>query len=70
MATVPDKAQLATLLEKFGVIVIPDGRGNYAHNAAFYLIDPQGKLVDVLDYKDVNAIARQLTGILQNGKGA
>jgi protein SCO1/2 len=70
MATVPDKAQLATLLDKFGVIVIPDGRGNYAHNAAFYLIDPKGRLVDVLDYRDVNATARQLTGILRNGKGA
>jgi protein SCO1/2 len=69
MAVVPDKAELATLLQKFGVIVIPDGRGNYAHNAAFYLIDPQGRLVDVLDYKDANATARQLTGILQNGKG-
>ncbi|KAB2337331.1 SCO family protein [Cytobacillus depressus] len=49
MARIPDPAELISLLEKFGVIVIPDGTGNFTHNSAFYLVDRNGKLAQVFD---------------------
>lgn len=69
MARVPNEEQLESLLEKFGVIVIPDGNGNFAHNSAFYLVDPKGSLTDVMDYKEVDAAADKLLSILQKEKG-
>ncbi|WP_442599241.1 SCO family protein [Neobacillus sp. D3-1R] len=50
MARIPNQAELDSLLNKFGVTVIPDGNGNFVHNSAFYLVDKKGTLVDVMDY--------------------
>ena len=50
MARIPDQAELDSLLKAFGVIVIPDDNGNFAHNSAFYLVDKKGNLIDVMDY--------------------
>ncbi|PLR80704.1 SCO family protein [Bacillus sp. V33-4] len=69
MARIPDQAQLESLLDKFGVTVIPDGNGNFAHNAAFYLVDGSGTLVDVMDYMDIDAAADKLANLLETGKG-
>ncbi|WP_102347838.1 SCO family protein [Bacillus sp. Marseille-P3661] len=69
MARIPNQEQLDNLLAKFGVIVIPDGKGNYAHNSAFYLVDGKGKLVDVMDFQDVDTAATKLLDILKAGKG-
>jgi protein SCO1 len=66
MARIPDLNQLESLLEKFGVIVIPDGNGNFAHNSAFYLVDGNGTLVDVMDFTDVDAASNKLITILQD----
>lgn len=54
MARIPDADQLKTLLDEFSVIVIPDGEGDYQHNVAFYLVDKNGYLMDVLDYSDIS----------------
>lgn len=67
MARIPDQAQLDLLLKSFGVIAIPDGNGNFAHNSAFYLVDPRGILIDVLDYQEVDNAAQRVLDILQNG---
>ena len=48
-ARVKDAGDLAALLNAFGVVVIPDGRGDYQHNAAVHLLDPRGRLARVLD---------------------
>ena len=40
---------LRQLLRTFGVTVVPDTLGGYVHNAAILLVDPQGRLVRVLD---------------------
>src|SRR5690606_38930681 len=69
MARITDEDELHSLLEKFGVIVSPDDYGNYTHNAAFYLIDKNGKLMDVLDYTNVDAAANHLINILENETG-
>lgn len=69
MARIPNQGELDTLLEKFGVIVIPDDNGNYTHNSAFYLVDKQGTLVDVMDFTKINEASNKLVRILVNDKG-
>nr|WP_231689629.1 SCO family protein [Bacillus sp. FJAT-27245] len=68
MARIADQAELDSLLKEFGVIVIPDGEGNFAHNSAFYLVDPEGNLADVMDYKLTDEAARKVLGILGKGE--
>ncbi len=46
---VPDPAGLAQLLRRFDVVVVPDGRGDFEHNAALLVVGPQGRLVRVFD---------------------
>lgn len=61
-----DQQELDGLLDEFGVIVIPDDYGNYAHNSAFYLVDPNGKLSEVMDFRDVDAAAETILAILDS----
>lgn len=56
MARVPDRGEMNTLLSKFGVIVIPGDNGDYAHNGAFYLVNPEGRLVEIMDYMKVDRV--------------
>ncbi len=42
-------AGLAELKQRFGITVLPDGFGGYAHNAAIHLVDPQGRIVEIVD---------------------
>ncbi|WNS76992.1 SCO family protein [Bacillus sp. DTU_2020_1000418_1_SI_GHA_SEK_038] len=69
MARIPNQAELDSLLEKFGVIVIPDGLGNFTHNSAFYLVDKKGRLIDVMDYTEIEEAAAKVTSILENEAG-
>ena len=46
---VPDVAQQQALLRRLGVVVIPDGRGDYEHNAALLVFDAQGRMVRIFD---------------------
>jgi len=64
MARINDQSELDNLFNEFGVIVIPDGDGNFAHNTAFYLVDPKGNLVDVMDYTKIDEAAARITSIL------
>lgn len=48
-ATVQDPADLNTMLALFNVIVLPDGLGDYTHNAALFLIDEHGMLSKAYD---------------------
>jgi protein SCO1/2 len=46
---VPDAAEQQALLQRLGVVVVPDGRGDYEHNAALLVLDAQGRLVRIFD---------------------
>lgn len=48
-STVPDAAQRARLLAAFGIVVVPDGRGDFVHNAAIHVVDAQGRLRGIHD---------------------
>lgn len=69
MARIKDQKELQYLLDEFGVIVIPDEYGNFAHNSAFYLIDRQGTLLEVLDYKKIDEAANTVISILDEEAG-
>ena len=42
-------AELQSLLDAFGVIVLPDGAGGFIHNTAIYLVDAEGRLARIYD---------------------
>jgi protein SCO1 len=48
-ARVHDARELSSLLGAFGITVIPDGRGDFQHNAAVHVVDAEGRLARVLD---------------------
>ncbi|HKJ70434.1 MAG TPA: SCO family protein [Gammaproteobacteria bacterium] len=43
------RSGLEKVLKRLGVVVLPDGHGGFSHNAAFYLIDRDGRLVAIID---------------------
>lgn len=66
MARINDQGELNSLLNEFGVVVIPDGEGDFAHNSAFYLVDRAGKLVEVMDYTMIPEAIETVVTILDN----
>jgi len=66
MARIPDKEELQALLEEFGVIVIPDGNGGFAHNSAFYFVDREGYLIEVMDYQQTEKAAEKVLQVLES----
>jgi protein SCO1/2 len=45
----PDPRDRQRLLADFQVTVVPDGRGDFEHNAALLVVDRRGRLVRVFD---------------------
>lgn len=70
MARIPDQAELQTLLDAFGVVVIPNGHGHFTHNSAFYLVDRKGNLVDVMEYTKIDEAANTITSMIESDMGA
>lgn len=60
---VPKQQELDFLLEQSGVIVIPVEDG-FVHNAAFYLINPEGQLINIFDYTSPDQVVNELKQIL------
>lgn len=69
MARITDETELQNLLDEFGVIVIPDGNGHFTHNSAFYLVDRDRFLVEVLDYQKTEEAAEKVNSILRENVG-
>src|SRR5699024_11419483 len=65
MARVKDEHQLDNLLDELGVIAIPDGVEEFTHNVAFYLVDPDGILIDIMDYLDTELAGEKVNDVLQ-----
>lgn len=49
---VPDPKETQRLLADFQVIVVPDGRGDFQHNAALLVVNQHGQLVRIFDYAE------------------
>lgn len=62
LAARPDTADGLQRLERaFGVTVIPGPLGSYVHNVAVHIVDPQGRLVEIMDWGDPDPVVRALT---------
>jgi protein SCO1/2 len=61
VAGVADAQARSTLLDRAGVVVIPDGIGGYVHNAGLYLVDAAGHLTAVYDPEDIEGLRAALT---------
>ncbi|NYT79127.1 SCO family protein [Alcaligenaceae bacterium] len=48
-ATLTDAAQRQAVLKAFGIIVVPAAMGQFEHNAAYHVVTPEGKLVQIVD---------------------
>jgi protein SCO1/2 len=55
---------LGQLERTFGITVIPDEYGGYTHNTAIHLVDPRGRLVEILDTGDAQHVAQDVRGRL------
>ena len=51
---------LDQLERTFGITVIPDGLGGYTHNAAIHVVDPQGRLIEIVDSGQSDVAARMV----------
>lgn len=61
---------LEALLDRFGVVVIPDGIGGYQHNAALLVVDARARVVRIFDYGELEealGFARSLAGMSAAG---
>jgi protein SCO1/2 len=47
-------ADAQRLLDRYQVVVIPDGLGGYEHNAALLVVDPAGRLLRIFDYAELD----------------
>lgn len=47
-----DATQRNVLLRSFGVVAVPAPLGQFEHNAAFHLLDSDGKLARIVDFDD------------------
>ncbi|MCC6484014.1 MAG: SCO family protein [Armatimonadetes bacterium] len=56
-----DQKGLAKLMRVFGVTAVPDGAGGFVHNAAIAIVDPQGRLVAIVNWNDLNAAEQYVT---------
>ncbi len=54
-ARVRDPRELREWLSVFGIVVIPDARGGFEHNAAIHVVDPRGRLIGVFDLDEIDA---------------
>lgn len=61
VARVADDAARSALMERAGVVVIPDGLGGFVHNAGLYLVDGEGRLTRVFEPEDTNGALAALT---------
>lgn len=49
-AGIPDSHQRQALLDAFGITVVAAPLGEFQHNAAFHIVDPNGLLIGIVDY--------------------
>ncbi len=57
---VRDTDELSHWLATFGIVVIPDGRGGFEHNAALHIVDRSGRLGSVRDLDDIDGAIADL----------
>lgn len=69
MARINDNAELENVLDTLDVVVIPDGEGDFSHNVAFYLIDPDGYLEEIYDFQEIEETAEKVESLVEEKVG-
>jgi len=69
MARINDEDELQDLLDTLEVVVIPDGEGDFSHNVAFYLINPEGYLEAVYDFQEIEETAEKVEALVEKTAG-
>jgi protein SCO1/2 len=57
-------AELRSWLDAFGVVVVRDELGGYAHNAAVHVVGPDRKLVAIHDPRELDAVVASVHELL------
>ncbi|WP_328595412.1 SCO family protein [Rugamonas rivuli] len=52
MVSVDRELERKAVLDAFGIVVLPAPLGEFQHNAAFHLVDTQGRLARIDDYEE------------------
>ncbi|MBX9648134.1 MAG: SCO family protein [Xanthobacteraceae bacterium] len=52
--------ELKSVLDAYGVVVLPDGAGGFIHNAALHVVGPNGSLTGIYDLDDDHAVLQAL----------
>ena len=60
LATPAASGELESWLDAFGVVVIPDELGGFAHNAAMHVVGPQRKLIAIHDLDDIEGTVKTI----------
>lgn len=66
-ARVPDARQRRSLLDAFGITVIPAPLGEFQHNAAFHILSPEGRLMRIVDYDQPEAALAHALAVARKG---
>jgi protein SCO1/2 len=59
-ARASEKYQQQSLLDEFGITVIPIELGDYIHNASLHLISPDGRLIKIVDYDEAHELITEI----------
>lgn len=65
MATVSNPYDLDPLLDAFGIVVIPDGNGEFVHNGALFLVNDSAELFEAIDPERADLALARLTGLVR-----
>jgi protein SCO1/2 len=66
MVRINHNKDLQEVLKTFEVTVLPDEKGGFVHNTAFYLFNQEGKLDKVLDFNSPKKVVNTLLPLLEN----
>lgn len=66
MVRINSEKDLKRVLTTFGVVVLPDEKGGFVHNSAFYLFNEEGKLDQILDFNQPKKAVKKLMPLLKN----
>lgn len=67
-AVLTDAAAGKSVLDAFGIVVVPAPMGQYEHNAAYHIVMPDGRLVRIMDLDDTDMLLAYV--VAQAAKGA
>ena len=66
-ASVPNAQSRNELLKSFGVVVIPAPLGQFQHNAAFHVVDANGRLRRIFDLDEKEAVLEYAISVTNKG---